>query len=165
MATSRRTPLVSVAVASLLCAGVAAAGPARPGIALDHRIGPVKVGEPRARIEKDSGPAVAVRRDGKTLSFYPRVGIYVSYAPGPLTRLNQVAFSIMTRSARYETTSGIGVGSPVRQLRRRIRVKCYPGNLIVCQHERANNNKPFTVFDVDHRTKRVIAVAIVPGGN
>ena len=36
---------------------------------------------------------------------------------------------------------------------------------MVCQHERPNNNLPFTVFDVDHATKRVTAVAIVPGGD
>ena len=145
--------------------GVAAAGTARPGIALDHRIGPVHVGEPRAQIEKDSGPAVAAHLRGNKLWFYPKVNIYVSYAPGPITRLNQVAFFVVTGSARYRTRSGVGVGSSLRQLRRGVTVSCHSGNLIVCRHEKANSKLPFTVFDVDPRTKRVVAVAIVPGGN
>ena len=137
----------------------------RPGIALDHRIGPVRVGEPRVQIEKDSGPAVAAHLRGNKLWFYPKVDIYVSYAPGPITRLNQVAFYVVTGSARYKTRSGVGVGSSLRQLRRRVDVRCHSGNLIVCQHEKANSKLPFTVFDLDPRTKRVVAVAIVPGGN
>jgi hypothetical protein len=46
-----------------------------------------------------------------------------------------------------------------------VRVRCYPHIPIVCQHERANINLPFTVFNVDYATKRVIEVAIVPGGD
>jgi len=159
-----RTPLL-VAVASLLCGGVAAAGTGRPGIALSHRIGPVSVGESREKIEKYSGPGVAVRLDANKLWFYAKVGIYVSYAPGPLTRLNQVAFSIVTRSARYRTRSGVGVGSSLRELRRRIRVTCHHGRPLFCQHDTRNSNLPLTVFDVDRTTKRVTAVAIVPDGD
>ena len=44
-------------------------------------------------------------------------------------------------------------------------MRCYPGNPIVCQHERANTNLPFTLFDIDPGTKRVTSVAIVPGGD
>jgi hypothetical protein len=161
---SRRTPLLPLALASLLWTGVAAADTGRPGIALDHRIGPVRIGEPRAQIEKDAGPAVAAHLRGNKLWFYPQVGIYVSYAPGPITRLNQVAFFIVTGSARYRTRSGVGVGSPLRQLRRSVDVRCHSGNLIVCQHEKPNSQLPFTVFDVDPRTRHVVAVAIVPGG-
>jgi hypothetical protein len=165
MAISWRAPLLSVAAASLLSVGFAAAGTARPGIALGHRIGPVSIGEPRAQIEQDVGRAVAVRLDGQKLWFYPTVRIYVSYAPGPVTRLNEVAFSVVTRSARYRTRSGIGVGSSLRQLRRTVSVRCDHGKPIVCQHKTANSDLPFTMFDVDHTTKHVIAVAIVPAGN
>src|SRR5262245_30199930 len=113
MTTSRWASLLP-AVASLLWVSVAAAGTPRPGIALDHRIGPVRVGEPRAQIEKHAGPAVAAHLRGNELWFYPKVGIYVSYAPGPVTRLNQVAFYVVTGSARYRTRSGVGVGSSLR---------------------------------------------------
>lgn len=165
MAPSRRTQLLSVAVAGLLLTGVAAAGTARPGIALDQRIGPAHIGEPRAEIAKDAGPGTSVRLDGKRLWFYPKAAIYVSFAPGPHTRASQVAFWILTKSARYKTRSGVGVGSSLRRLRRGVTVRCYPGNPIVCQHERANTNLPFTLFDIDPGTKRVTSVAMVPGGD
>ena len=146
-------------------AGFAAAGTVRPGIALDQRIGPTHIGEPRAQITKDAGPGTAVLLDGKRLWFYSKAAIYVSFAPGPHTRANQVALWILTQSSRYRTRSGVGVGSSLRRLRRGVTVRCYSANPIVCQHERANTNLPFTLFDVDPKTKWVTSVAIVPGGD
>ena len=78
----------------------------------------------------------------------------------------QVAFWILTQSARYKTrvpVSASGFPSPTPAGRDG---EVFPGKaLIVCQHERANTNLPFTLFDVDPRTKRVTSVAIVPGGD
>jgi hypothetical protein len=161
----RRAPLLSVAVASLLSVGVAAADRVRPGITLDHRIGSVNVGEPRAQIEQDSGRGVLVHSNGGKLWFYPKVKISVLYAPGPVTRLNEVAFSVSTQSARYKTRSGVGVGSSLRRLRRGVEVKCHQGDPMVCRHKAANTTLPFTVFELDHKTKHVMTVAIVPAGS
>jgi hypothetical protein len=133
------------------------------GIGLDHRIGPVKFNESRAEVTKALGSSVPARLAGHRLRFYPRAGIYVDYAG---SGARQVAAVVLTRSPHYRTRSGIGVGSSLAQLRRHIKVTCYggapaPGQ---CQHEKSNINLPFTVFNVD-TAKRVVEVAIVPGGD
>ena len=139
---------------------------AQPGIALDHRIGPVSFDEPKPQVTKVLGPGVYARLDGHQLRFYPKVGIYVAYPPNPAKGKPTIASFVITRSARYKTRSGVGVGSSLRQLRSRVRVRCYgspvPGT---CQHEKANVNLPLTVFNIDRTTKRVTQVAIAPGGD
>jgi hypothetical protein len=65
-----------------LYVGVAAAGTVRPGIALDHRIGPVTIGEPKAQVRKALGPGVTVRLNGHRFRFYRKAGLYVVYSPG-----------------------------------------------------------------------------------
>jgi hypothetical protein len=134
-----------------------------PGIELDDRIGPVSFNESRAAVTKALGDSVAARLAGHRLRFYPKAGIYVDYAG---SGARQVAAVVLTRSPHYRTRSGIGVGSSLRQLRSHIEVTCYggapaPGQ---CQHEKANTNRPFTVFNVD-TAHRVVEVAIVPGGD
>ena len=115
---------------------------------------------------KALGPGVAVRLDAHRFRYYRKVGLYVVYSPGPPKGVQQLSFLVVTRSAQYKTRSGVGVGSSLRQLRRRVRVKCdrYPAPS-QCQHEPAKVNRPFTGFKVDPTTKRVIEVAIVTGGN
>jgi hypothetical protein len=144
-------------------------GTAQPGIALDHRIGPVSFAEPKPRITKALGLGVAARLDGHRLRFYPKVGIYVVYASGPPKGKRTFAVFIVTRTSRYKTRSGVGVGSTLRQLRQHVKVRCYGGTSVsppdTCQHEKANINLPFTVFNIDRTTRRVSQVAIVPGGD
>ncbi len=145
-------------------------GTVRPGlIVLDRRIGPVSFGEPKPEITKVVGGSVVARIDGHPLRFYPGVGIYVDYSPNPPKGKPTIADFVITRSARYKTRSGVGVGSTVRQLRHLVRVRCYGGTAVsapdTCQHERTNINLPFTVFNIDPTTKRVTQVAVVPGGD
>ena len=139
------------------------------GIVLDHRIGPVSFLEQEPHVTKELGAGVAVSLDGHRLRFYPKVGIYVGYPPNPPKGKPTVAGFIVTRSARFKTPSGVGVGSTLRQLRHRVRVRCYGGTPVsvpdTCQHEKANINLPFTVFNIDPTTKRITQVAIVPGGD
>jgi hypothetical protein len=131
-------------------------------ITLDQRIGPVRFAEPKPQITKALGPGVSARLEGHRLRLYPKVAIYVVYPPKP----PEGAVFVITRSARYKTRSGLGVGSTLGQLRRGVRVRCY-GEPVpdTCQHEKANINLPFTVFNIDPTTKRVTQVAIVPGGD
>jgi hypothetical protein len=44
-------------------------------------------------------------------------------------------------------------------------VTFHRGSPLVCQHDRPNIKLPLTVFAVDHTTKRITAVAIVPDGD
>jgi hypothetical protein len=131
---------------------------ARPGIALDHRIGPVSFAEPKPQVTTALGRSVVARLSGHPLRFYAKVKIYVGYPPNPPNP--PVAAFIVTRSARYKTRSGVGVGSSLLELRHRVRVRCH-GDL--CQHDRANFNLPSTVFDIDPTTTRITEIAIVPG--
>ena len=133
----------------------------RPGlIALDRRIGLVSIGEQKPQITKALGRGVVARLSGHPLRFYAKVKIYVGYPPYPLKGMPTVAAFIVTRSARYKTRSGVGVGSSLRELRQRVTVRCQRD---LCKHARANFNLPSTVFDIDPTTMRITEIAIVPG--
>jgi hypothetical protein len=146
------------------------AGTVRPGIiTLDRRIGPVSFGEPKPEITKALGPSVVAHINGHPLRFYPTVGVYVDYLRDRRKGKPPIADFVITRSGRYTTRSGVGVGSTLRQLRHVVKVRCYGGTSVsapdTCQHEKANIDLPFTVFDISPKTKRVTQVAIVPGGD
>jgi hypothetical protein len=85
------------------------------------------------------------------------------YRPKGLKRTD--AGIVMTRSARYKTQSGVGVGSTLRQLQQRIPVACFiavgMSTPTKCQHESRATN---TVFNINPKTKRVTQVAVVPAG-
>jgi len=122
----------------------------------------VHFGERKSRVDAAVGPSEVKRLDrynGRWL-FYVRAGIYVGYYAH---RGSKYVFAIGTHSPRYETRSGICVGSTLRQLRKRIKVTCNLASDGTCQTVPANHNHPFTVFHIDG--KRVAEVDVFPGGD
>jgi hypothetical protein len=140
-----------------------AVGKTPPGIALVHRIGAVTFAEPRGEVTKALGRGVPASIDGgHRLRFYRRTGIYIQYAS---SRGKQFAVIVLTRSPRYKTRLGVGVGSSLDQLRSRVGVTCErPSSPSQRSHQGANINRPLTVFNLD-AAERVVEVALAPGGD
>lgn len=154
-------------------AHVTSLGPYRFPIVLDQRIGPVYYGEPQRQITGTLGRGLPVAFGGLSFRSY-LFGIYVAYppiwlrdSPGQPSLSPQLEAStaaiVMTRSPEYKTPSGVGVGTPLRQLRQRIPVACSIAartrNVTRCQTANATAS---TVFAVDPRTHRVTQVEIGP---
>jgi hypothetical protein len=70
----------------------------------------------------------------------------------------------MTRSPQYKTTSGVGVGSSLGQLRRAIKVQCGPyGRLakwIVCYYGHPSPGHAATEFLVKRSTKLIAQIRL-----
>lgn len=150
-----RKMLLPMAVAGLVCGAVTAVAAMPPGVVIGHRIGAVKVGESRAEVTKALGRGTPVRVEGNPFRFYSKAGIYVLYPPN--RSLPRRVYVVMTRSARYKTSSGVGVGSSLRQLRRSVHVTCHPSGQSVACYDGA---RPLTSFLLSKGTKRVTEIGI-----
>jgi hypothetical protein len=157
-----RVPLVLLAVWCAVGAGayVILHWPG-PGIALDHRIGAVSLNEPMSQAEGALGPGEK-RADWRRcpdffVSHYPRDGIHVAYSCGR----DAMAYGVDTRSARYKTDTGVGVGSTLRALQHRIPdVRCYLRDPDPhCEHTSADYYT-VTHFYLDKAKNRVVDIAV-----
>jgi hypothetical protein len=113
-------------------------------IVLDRAIGPVSLREPRDDVERALGAGVTIRNDQHYSHEvrYPKAGLDVFYAPGPMDR--ELAFAILTTSRRYRTSAGVGVGSSRAAVEALDGVQCYgPGQ---CQHGASGPGVPGTAF-------------------
>jgi hypothetical protein len=156
--------LVLLAACGALLCGCGSTGKPQLGIALDHRIGAVREGESKSRVDEALGHGSEKRVNNRAT--------YVTYGQASLRigfytdRGHQFAIEIDTHSPQYKTPSGIGVGSTLAQLQRRIDVKCDAGYLLryTCHHPSTitNDTSTGTVFAIDSRTKRITEVEILP---
>ncbi len=112
----RPGPLV---LAVLLAALAAAPALGAPRIVPGHRIGPVAIGAERALVEAAIGPGVVVQRTpsahaprnrnlDRVRVAYPAWRIVATF---PTDEASAIARRVTTRSPRYRTRGGIGVGS------------------------------------------------------
>jgi hypothetical protein len=154
--------LLVTAVAGLVCVAVAGAAVTPPGMVIGHRIGPVKLGELKPQVVKELGRSTPARIEASPYRyrFYRKARIYVRYAKRGLSwRVAAVA----TPAARYTTRSGIGVGTPLRRLRKAVFVRCHPvKRWIGCAHglSLAPGVRPQTWFRLTKAKKRVNLVLI-----
>jgi hypothetical protein len=94
---------------------------AAPLIAPAYAIGPVRLGERRASVERALGPGHVIARPKTELGKF----VVVKYAGAKLTVTYASAgsrapvTSISTISTRFHTPRGVGVGSPVRAVKHR----------------------------------------------
>lgn len=158
-------------------------------IVFNRRIGPVSFGERRAQVTRTLGRGIAEQLQDPhvyPVRYYPQADIYVAYTQPPAVIVDYhhppkveppAADLILTRSTQYRI-NGVGVGSSLRQLQRRVAVVCFeplrnvatgPSFKITahtipteCQHG-PTAKAPVTEFWIDTRTKTVSEVEIVTG--
>jgi hypothetical protein len=165
--------LLLVVTLTVVCgpAGADLSGHHRTSIALGRRIGPVSYGEPQAQVTRALGRGLATVFGEQGFRSYPVDRIYVAYPPIWVRDMQasvgvtpKSAAIVMTRSPRYRTSSGLGVGSSLRQLHRQItQLDCSvaPGmrTPTKCQD---GGPTAATVFSINPKTKRVTQIALVP---
>jgi hypothetical protein len=113
---------VAIAVLATACFGGGSAEPKSTPIPTLIRpsasIGPVAIGEPRAKVEAVLGRG-RPEPLGEDASFssakirYPNSGLEVNYSK---SASHPIVLWVVTQSSRYHTRSGIGIGSPIDRL-------------------------------------------------
>lgn len=109
-------PALAAALAAALVAGPAAGA---PRIVPGQRIGPVAIGAERSPVEAAIGPGVVIARTpsgraprnrnlDRVRVAYPAWGVVATFATD---EASAVVRAVSTRSPRYRTRDGLGVGS------------------------------------------------------
>jgi hypothetical protein len=138
-------------------------------IVLDRSIGGVSLKELRSSVERQLGRGLVLRSTvDKTAKPTPDRFTEVSYGSGSLLvfYVSATAFpgrveALETRSGRYRTRSGLGVGSSYTKLISAGGVDCYGGT--ECQHGYSALNRPGTTFRLDGLRGKVVFIAMTFG--
>ncbi len=156
---ARRAALIALCAAALLAP---AADGASSLLVLDHSIGGIALGETRARA--GHGTVLSSRLDRSARPRPLRV-TRVAYAGRSVvaTFIGDRVGLIETRSARYRTSDGLGVGSSFADVQALGGVQCYPPGGIECQHGYRAVNRPGTTFRFDAPDGHVTFIALAYG--
>ena len=125
-------------------------------IVLERSIGPVKLMEKKADVERALGKGSTIHDDqhhGHEVRYSD--GLDVFYAPGPNGR--EVVFAVLTTSSRYRTRGGVGVGSSRAAVESLGGVHCYGPSQ--CQHGATGPRVPGTAFAFRNGKAWRIAIA------
>jgi hypothetical protein len=130
---------------------------ATPLIAPAYAIGPIRLGERRAAVERALGPGKVIAQPNHFVVVkYAGARLTVTYgAPGKRSPVT----SISTIATRFHTPRGIGVGSPLRALKHRYPSVACEG--AVCTLGKLVPGHAVTSFYVRHRHVVRVAVGVV----
>lgn len=152
--------LTAALVAGLTACGSSAGTSTNILIARSRSIGPITVGEAKTRIEAAYGkgqPAALPGRPHNTpITFYPALSIGVLY-------YESRAIYVETTEPEYRTTSGVGVGSTVAELRR-AGAECQQDQCGIVEGNLATTFFMSPSF-LAHRPSQAIRVVVGPLGN
>jgi hypothetical protein len=131
-------------------------------IVLDRSIAGVTLLEQRAAVERTlgHGTSLGAPAPGVMRVAYRKETLVVGYVTGG-SKHETVVLLLDTRSPRYRTRSGVGVGSSSAKLMSLGGVNCFGGTQ--CQHGYKAVNKPGTTFWLDRPRGKVIRIAMTLG--
>ncbi|MTD43120.1 hypothetical protein GKE82_02060 [Conexibacter sp. W3-3-2] len=161
MSTTRRTTVATLA--ALTAAGALAATPAGADLVVQQSLAGISPGMTRAQVEAVLGaPQRVTTRPDDIMGSYDelRYGLTtVSISGGE----EGSVFSISTTSKKQRTSSGVGVGTTEKTLRRKVRgLRCstYAGRFRICMVGRLTPGQTVTDFRIGKTSKKVVSIQL-----
>jgi hypothetical protein len=143
-----------------LAVAIALAQPAGANarIILNRGVGPVRIGMTLQEVRAKLGKPDIAERSGSTTSLVYRARKLV------VTSLDGRVRIVSTRSHRERTSRGVGPGSTIALVRRRVRdVRCgAKAGVIACKLGSSRRGRRSTVFLISHGIVDTVSVALAP---